>query len=307
MTLFSLLVALLIEQARPLDFQRWVAAPLARAVDGLGGGGEGTQAPGQLQWLLIVLGGALGTALVFATLWAWHPMLAFAFNIVVLYLCLGIRQERDFFNDIHAALRLGDLERARALLGEWLGGDHASAGAGDIARLTMEKALVTAHRRVFGTIFWFVILPGPSGAVLYRLACLLGEGRATPVAMAQTNVGGFAGRALCLIDWLPVRVTAAAFSVVGNFEDALYCWRAQSVLWADKASAILLASGAGAIGVRLGMPVVVSGEVIDRPEVGLGAEAGVEHLQSAVGLVSRALVVGLFLLALLSVVGWVGK
>ena len=99
----------------------------------------------------------------------------------------------------------------------------------------------------------------------------------------------------------------AVFSVVGNFEDAVYCWRSQAVLWPERSSAILIASGGGALGVRLGMPVHESGGIVDRPEMGLGSEAGVDHMQSTAGLVWRALLVCLFLLALLAAAGWVGR
>ncbi|MFN4065259.1 MAG: CobD/CbiB family protein, partial [Parazoarcus communis] len=84
------------------------------------------------------------------------------------------------------------------------------------------------------------------------------------------------------------------------------CWRTQSMLWPDKGSAILLASGGGALGVRLGMPVHISGEIVERPEIGVGDEADVDSMQSTIGLVWRALVVCLLLLALLGIAGWVG-
>jgi len=66
----------------------------------------------------------------------------------------------------------------------------------------------------------------------------------------------FARLAFAALDWLPVRFTAAAFAVVGDFEDAVYCWRTQAANWPDPALGIVLASGAGAIGVRLGMPIL---------------------------------------------------
>jgi hypothetical protein len=53
------------------------------------------------------------------------------------------------------------------------------------------------------------------------------------------------------LNWLPVRITAAIFAVVGNFEDAVNCWRTQADDWPDKTTAYLLSSGAGAIGVQL--------------------------------------------------------
>ena len=98
-----------------------------------------------------------------------------------------------------------------------------------------------------------------------------------------------------MIDWLPLRVTAAAFAVVGDFEDAVHCWRTQAVRWPEAGSGILLASGAGALGVRLGMPVHDDSDraSCDRPELGLGEDADPDFMQSTIGLVWRSLVLGL--------------
>ena len=100
-----------------------------------------------------------------------------------------------------------------------------------------------------------------------------------------------------------MRFTAAAFAVVGDFEDAVYCWRTQAANWPDPALGIVLASGAGAIGVKLGMPILAGGAVVERPELGLGDPADTGHLDSTVGLVWRALVVWLILLLLIALAG----
>lgn len=42
----------------------------------------------------------------------------------------------------------------------------------------------------------------------------------------------FSQQVFGIIDWLPLRATAAAFAVVGDFEDAIYCWRTQASQWA---------------------------------------------------------------------------
>lgn len=181
------------------------------------------------------------------------------------------------------------------------------ASSSEVARLSIEQALVGAHRNVFGVIFWFIVLPGPSGAVLYRLARFFDEewGRRRDVEFGE--FGRFAREAFEIIDWVPARLTAASFSVVGDFEDAVFCWRTQSMLWGERASGILIAAGAGALGVRLGMPVHESGEIIERAEMGVGDEADAEFMQSTVGLVWRALVLWLLMLALLAIATWVGR
>jgi adenosylcobinamide-phosphate synthase len=165
---------------------------------------------------------------------------------------------------------------------------------------------------VFGVLVWFVLLPGPCGAVLYRASAFLSDywgrhktGRSNEYAEFG-EFGKFAQRAFAIIDWLPLRITATGFAIVGDFEDAIYCWRTQADLWPDDGLGIVLASGAGALGVRLGMPLMESGEVAERAEIGIGAEADVDFMQSAVGLVWRALVLWLLLLLLLGLASLAG-
>lgn len=308
MTLFSLILALLIEQLRPLSVQQIVLHPL-RKLSGalLERFNDGQARHGKVAWWLIILLATAGCALVYFLLWHVHVLLAFAFNVAVLYLTLGFRQESHYFTDIHLALRMGELDRARALLAEWRGGQYHEASSSEVARLTIEQALVAAHRNVFGVAFWFVLLPGPSGAVMYRLARFFSDEWGGRQDAEFGQFGRFAQRAFEVIDWLPARLTAASFSIVGDFEDAVYCWRTQAMLWPDKGSAILIASGAGALGVKLGMPVHESGEIVERPEMGVGDEADADYMQSTVGLVWRALVVCLLMLALIGIAGWVGR
>lgn len=308
MTLFALILALILEQLRPLGAALRMLAPVAAIADGMSRRlNDGSASHRRIAWLLLVGLSTFATAVAYWLLWEMQPLFAFVFNIVVLYLCMGFRHDSHAFAEIHLGLRMGELERAQTLLGAWRGGRYDEANASEIARLSIEMALVAAHRNLFGVVFWFVILPGPSGAVMYRVARLLAE---TWGVRRDTEFGAFgvpARRAFDAIDWLPVRMTGTVFSVVGNFEDAVYCWRSQAVLWPERSSAILIASGGGALGVKLGMPVHESGGIVDRPEMGLGSEAGVDHMQSTAGLVWRALLVCLFLLALLAAAGWVGR
>jgi adenosylcobinamide-phosphate synthase len=182
-----------------------------------------------------------------------------------------------------------------------------------VARLSIERGLVDAYRQVFAVIFWFVILPGPAGAVLYRAVALLAEEWNTPSpgvepsapVASRAEFGRPARRLLALLDWIPVRLTALAFAVVGDFEDAVSCWRTQAQRWAKQEGGlpigILLASGGGALGVQLGgpLPVLVAEPEI-RPELGTGDPVEPEMLPSAVGLVWRALILWLLLILLLT-------
>ena len=308
LSLVSLIFALLVEQVRPLPYRRVVFGPFARFADTLDGlFNAGEHRHGILAWCIGVGLPVLLAGLVFFLLYLLNPLLAFVWNVFVLYLTMGFRQFSHFYTDIQLALRTEDLPRARSLLAEWRGRPADGLSSAEIARLAIEEALLGAHRHVFGVLVWFVLLPGPCGAVLYRASAILSEHWSReaddPVA---GPFGEFARRAFTLIDWLPVRATAAAFAVVGDFEDAVYCWRTQAAKWPDDGSGIVLACGAGALGVRLGMPVIESGELADRAALGTGDEADVDFMQSAVGLVWRAIVLWLLLLLLLGLAGLVG-
>jgi cobalamin biosynthesis protein CobD/CbiB len=113
--------------------------------------------------------------------------------------------------------------------------------------------------------------------------------------------GEFARTAFHTLDWLPARCTAASFAIVGDFEDAVYCWRTQAARWPDPLLGIVLAAGAGALGVRLGLPIATGSSVADRPELGLGEDADTPFLDSAIGLVWRALVLWLALVLVVTV------
>lgn len=306
MALFSIVAALLLEQLKPFAQERFLVRPwrhYARFLERHFNDGEVRH--GSVAWTLGVLLPAGIVLLLHSVLFALEPEWAMLLSIGVLYATMGFRQFSHFFNDIHMALRMGELERARALCRQWCGSDGGAdpLSSNELARLAIERALLESHRRVFAPLYCFVVL-GPAGALIYRLALFFRDewGRSE-----RAGFGRCADRAFAAIDWLPQRISAAAFAVVGDFEDAVFCWRTQAGSWPDASSGIILASGAGALGVRLGAPIREAGGVSARPELGTGEDADADSMRSAIGLVWRSLVFCLLLLALFGVAGWVGR
>ncbi|MDR1854785.1 MAG: CobD/CbiB family protein [Azoarcus sp.] len=300
MTLFSLIVVLLLEQLRPLPVERFVLAPLRGLAAALA-----KQRNEQLGWVALVVGGAAVCGFI-AWLLPW--LLSVVFAIVVLYLTLGFRHESHYFTDIHLALRTQELGVARELLARWRNAPRRDeADADEVARQAIEQAMVSAHRCVFGVVFWFAVL-GPCGAALYRLSRFLyDEWGARRDEEAPGGFGKFSRQAFVAIDWLPSRMTAILFAISGNFEDAVFCWRAQSVMWPDRGAAVLVSAGAGALGVKLEQSNAPGTEGSENLEVGVGEKAGVDDMQATVGLVWRALIVCLAVLALTTIAVVLGK
>lgn len=308
MTVLALIATLLIEQLRPLSDRSRLFAPLVaikRLIERNTNAGEHHH--GALAWLIAVVPMLILALAVHFVLLAIHPLLAWLWNVVVLYVTLGFRQFSHHFTDIHRALVDGDLPRARRLIATWRGQGADELNSAEVARLAIEEAFVASHRHVFAVLFWFALLPGPVGAILYRASLNLALTWGRQVGGEHGDFGAFSQRAHALIDWLPVRLTAVGFAIVGNFEDAVACWRDQAARWHDSEAGIVLASGAGAIGVLLGMPLRAgaAGHVDDRATLGCGEEADAGFLSSTVGLVWRALVLWLLLLTLVAIARWV--
>src|SRR3990170_2339077 len=155
MGIVAIIAALLLEQWRPLAERTAVAA----ALGGFAGWLErsfnaGEARHGAIAWLVAV--------------------------VPALYLPLGFRQFSHSFTAIQAAIREGELERAQSLISGWRGEPGVLRSREEVIRLAIEEALIASHRHVFGVLLWYVVLPGPSGAILYRLPPVPGPARADP-------------------------------------------------------------------------------------------------------------------------------
>lgn len=318
MTFFSILFALIAEQYRPVTTSHWIRRMSSTWLDWVAKEFSGKSDQGATpveSRLACLVGFGLPSVLVLAIYllaFVAHPLLAFVWNIIIVYLFFGFRQFSHSFTEVHEAIQNHDLPAARAALQNWLGGDA------DVSKLTeteiivmaLEKAIVGAHRHVFGVFFWFLVPIGPAGVVLYRLA---------DTASVRWERFGFhlaeaAKHFFYILDWAPVRLSAMSFAIVGNFEDSVYAWRNLTSKWSDPLIAVLLASGSGALGVRLGEPLrePSSDEALAMAEAGeppiyeIGHEPSERSMRSAIGLVWRALIVCMVVLAMLTIALWAG-
>ena len=268
---------------------------------------------GLIAWLAVVVPIILIVWLMFGLLHYFSPVLGWLFNVAVLFSLIHFKRNADRMTTMAINLRKDDLTDARATLASWrgmpapggLGPDGLDASA--LGRLAIEQAFIDVHRHWFGLVFWFVLLPGPTGPVLYWIASRLCDFWSEDKRETSQAFADFARKAFHWIDWIPQRMTAITFAIVGNFEDAAFCWRSQARAWPNRDTGVLLASGAGALGVRLGEPIATHDKIEYRPELGTGEAAEPDHLHSAEGLIWRSMVVWIGLLLLLTVASWFGR
>jgi adenosylcobinamide-phosphate synthase len=289
-SLLALLVAFLAQHAYPPRPRQALTAFYGRmclsAAKRLNAGDRNS---GIVAWAAVMAGVMVPAALLAALAAAIHPFVLWILDIVVLYGTLRFLRTVGELSAIEKLLRADDIAGASSRLAQWRGEAVIADDAGTLARLAAEQALREAHHGVFAPLFWYLVLPGPLGLVFYPLALRAAQSWEHLVEPDERDFGWFAARAFHAIDWIPQRLTAFAFAVVGDFEDAIYCWRSQSEAWIHPEEGIVLASGAGALGVRLGDPVSTGGTLVVRPGLGVGEGAREDALASLEGLLWRAL------------------
>ena len=299
MIFFSLLAALALEHYRPLarplphfEYFARLAALLRERLDG------GEAFHGVVAWCLGVLPLAFLVWLVGDWLAGVNFLLGWAWGVGVLYLTMGLKYYSRIAEGIADRLRTARMEEARAELQAWRGGDAEEFGPREIASATIEQLFAHSHRQTFGVLFWFILL-GPAGAVLFRLASVL----SLRWNEASPPFSGAAVKLFHVLNWVPVRLTALTYAVAGNFEDALYCWRTQAQAWPNAEEAVAMTAGAGAMGVKLGQPLMVGGQWQERGEIGLGDEPDADQIDSANSMIWRGLMVWMVLALLFMVAG----
>jgi adenosylcobinamide-phosphate synthase len=303
MYFLALLSALALSYYRPhskSDFVHYLYLPFASWLEH--NFNDGRSRHGALAWVIGALIPSILIGVIYYFLIELSVLLGFIFNVIILYVVLRFNHFGHPAEKIVSALRQENITSAREHYAEWES-DTIEYDNSEIARLSIESTLKHAHYGLFGPILWFVIL-GPAGACLYRMTHLL---KLSWHPLQDNEFNHFTRRVFAWLDWLPARLTAGSFAVVGDFEDAVYCWRMQAQAWPDKNLGIILASGAGALGTRLGEPLPSRGVLQYRPELGLGDAADADYLQSAIGLIWRVLVLMLGVLLLLTFAHWLGN
>ena len=214
----------------------------------------------------------------------------FVFDVIVLYLCVDVHRLGKTANAVSSALESGDFDEANEQLQELTGKGVTELTEIGIARAAVEGVLKQGNSLIVSPIFWFILL-GPVGAVLQRLSCIL-DSLWGHRYERFVEFGWAAARFDDLLGWIPARITALSYALMGSFEDALHCWRKRVGVWSDINSGPLLASGFGAMHMQICEAAEEENEFEERSsDLTVTPDAG--HVRRVVALIWRVLLLWL--------------
>jgi adenosylcobinamide-phosphate synthase len=224
---------------------------------------------GIIAWLCAVLPVVLPFAGLI--LWVRVPILAAVLHIFLLYFSLGLRSLHNHCLPIARALGCGDLAEARLLTARIVSRDTQRSEEVDLSKAAVESLLENGNDAVFGTLFWFVIAGGP-GALLFRLVNTLDAMWGYRTVRFRA-FGCTSARIDDAMNWIPARLTALSYTLLGNHRLAWQCWHTQASHWPSPNAGPVMAAGAGALQVQLGGMACYDGLVEQRPLLGAGRDA----------------------------------
>lgn len=153
----------------------------------------------------------------------------FIFAVVVLMFCLGPRDLGEEVNDYCKAIENGDEGETCVIANELL---ECMPVLGDQPPDVEQAVYAQANNRIFGVVFWFVML-GPTGAWLFRVldlmqrraVCHARENGAADDAAEWPQVVQAILLLHRLFAWLPARLLAVGYMFAGNYDGAMAAWK----------------------------------------------------------------------------------
>ncbi|MEO5339734.1 MAG: adenosylcobinamide-phosphate synthase CbiB [Magnetococcus sp. MYC-9] len=243
---------------------------------------------GRLHGLLAVL--CLLCPAVGLTLWltAEEGWLAGGVQLLLLYLALGGQSLEEHGMAVVQAMTGEGLAAARQRVACLVSRETRQMDEAAVARATVESLLENGCDALFAAVFWFLVLGGP-GVVLYRLANTLDALWGYKNAR-YLDFGWAAARLDDLLNLIPARLTALTYLLAGHAPTAWRAWRGCRERKSPNAT-LVMAVGAGALGLQLGGAAIYHGQWVQNPLLGEGASPVMGDIDRAVRLLRRGVAI----------------
>lgn len=216
-------------------------------------------------------------------MWFAHPLI----DLALLWFALGARSLAEHAGAVEVPLAAGDLPAAREAVARIVSRDTAHLDEAGVATAAVESVLENGLDAVFGALFWFCIAGG-AGALLFRLANTL-DAMWGYRDERRRYFGWAAARLDDLLGFVPARLTALTYALLGATRTALSCWRAQAPRWASPNAGPVMAAGCGALKIGAGSTARYHGADEVRPALGCGPAPQAADIRRALRLVEHGL------------------
>jgi len=237
---------------------------------------------GLICWALMVLIPVMAMSLLVSQL---SGLALVVVNALVVYFVVGLKSLAEHGGNVAVPLLAGDLPAARQQIAMMVSRDTANLNEQQVASATCESVLENGSDAIFAALFWFCLLGAP-GAILYRGANTLDAMWGYKIDR-YGRFGWAAARIDDVLNWLPARLTALSYGLVGNFSSGLKCARQQGGLTDSPNAGYVMAAGAGALKISMGGAAIYHGEEHQRPVFGVGPVAEARDIDRAIALVQR--------------------
>ncbi|MHB9038065.1 MAG: adenosylcobinamide-phosphate synthase CbiB [Armatimonadota bacterium] len=239
-------------------------SPIRRAVPNARAAGVATAI------LVILTTGFATAALVFGAA-RLHPALGSAVSALLLYTTFAARDLAKHSNEVHRALKRGDLAHARHRVSWMVGRDTECLDEPGIVRSAVESVAENTVDGVTAPLF-FAVLGGPVGAMVYKAINTL-DSTFGYKNERYIDFGWASAKIDDLANFLPARLTAPLVVLAASVlrlrsGNALRICLRDRRKHASPNSGITEAAMAGALGVRLGGLLYRKGKPVEMPTLG---------------------------------------
>jgi adenosylcobinamide-phosphate synthase len=218
------------------------------------------------------------------------------FDIVILTFVIGWQSMKQHAMAVSGSLLGGYLSASRTKLAMIVSRDTHDLNEQQVVGSTIESVLENGHDCLFASLFWYALL-GPAGALLHRLVNTL-DAMWGYKNERYVEFGFFAARFDDVLGYLSARLTAISYMLCGSSMLALQSWRNQIGNHKSPNAGLVMATGAGALGIVIGGPVYYGGKLQEKPYLGLGRSAQAGDISRSIRLIEKALLVWLIVYAI---------
>lgn len=215
-------------------------------------------------------------------------------NVLLLYWAIGHQSLRQHALRVFDQCQAGNLTGSRQQLSMIVSRNTEELDQRQVVQATVETVLENGSDAVFAPLFWFCLIEalfgiGGVAVLVYRLSNTLDA--MWGYRNARFNYfGRVAARLDDILNYLPARLVALSYALLGKTSLALRCWREQSPALKSPNAGPVMTAGAGSLNVRLGGPAYYHKVYTDKPYFGSDIAVAVTDITRSLKLIRNAII-----------------